>query len=80
MLEEKIKIKCTRCSAIFRERGKRIRNGFQLNCPQCNRLITFDTTSEDPNVRKAFQSAKALRLAVEDAQDTTAPAPSRHSY
>jgi hypothetical protein len=65
MPEEKIKIRCTRCTATFRERGSRIKNGFQLNCPQCNRLITFDTTSEDVNVRKAFHAAKALRIAQE---------------
>lgn len=68
MPEEKIKIKCTKCAAVFRERGSRIRNGFQLNCPQCNRLITFDTSSEDVNVRKAFQAAKALRYAQDMAQ------------
>jgi Zn finger protein HypA/HybF involved in hydrogenase expression len=67
MADEKIKIKCTNCSTVFRERGARIKNGFQLNCPQCNRLITFDTNSEDMNIRKAFQSAKALRLAQESA-------------
>jgi predicted nucleic acid-binding Zn-ribbon protein len=66
--EEKIKIKCTKCAAVFRERGSRIRSGFQLNCPQCNRLITFDASSEDVNVRKAFQAAKAFRYAHDVAQ------------
>ena len=80
MLEEKIRIKCTRCASVFRERGSRIRNGFQLNCPQCNRLITFDTSSEDVNVRKAFQAAKALRIAQESSQDSDLPFPSRNSY
>jgi uncharacterized C2H2 Zn-finger protein len=61
VFEEKVRIKCTKCSAVFRERGNRIRDGFQLNCPQCNKLITFDTSSEDVNVRKAFKAAKELR-------------------
>ena len=47
MIEEKIKIKCSKCSMIFRERAQNLRNGFQTNCQHCNRLITFDTNSEE---------------------------------
>ena len=65
MLDEKIKIKCTKCSQMFRERAQRVRNGFQTNCPHCNRLITFDTTVEDRNVRKALFNAKEKRIEIE---------------
>jgi predicted nucleic acid-binding Zn-ribbon protein len=65
MINEKIRIKCTKCNSVFRERSGRIRDGFQLNCPECNRLITFDATSDDPNVRKAFKTARDLRHAQE---------------
>jgi predicted nucleic acid-binding Zn-ribbon protein len=65
MLDEKIRIKCTKCSQVFRERAQRVRDGFQTNCPHCNRLITFDMTGDDRNVRKALMSAKELRLVIE---------------
>ena len=65
MIDEKIKIKCTKCSQIFRERAQRVREGFQTNCPHCNRLITFDMTVDDRNIRKALMNAKELRLAIE---------------
>ena len=65
MIDEKIRIKCTKCSQVFRERAQRVRNGFQTNCYHCNRLITFDMTVEDRNVRKALISAKELRLVIE---------------
>ncbi|HLX17542.1 MAG TPA: hypothetical protein VKS24_20315 [Bradyrhizobium sp.] len=65
MVEEKVKIKCTKCSQVFRERALRVRNGYQTNCPHCNRLITFDISSEDRNIRKALMSAKEVRLALE---------------
>lgn len=68
MLDEKIRIKCTKCSQMFRERAQKVRNGFQTNCPHCNRLITFDSTIEDRNVRKALQSAKELRLVIEESR------------
>jgi Zn finger protein HypA/HybF involved in hydrogenase expression len=65
MVDEKVKIKCTKCSQIFRERAQRVRNGFQTNCQSCNHLITFDTSSEDRNIRRALLSAREIRIALE---------------
>jgi len=65
MIDEKVKIKCTKCSQVFRERAKQIRNGFQTNCQHCNRLVTFDSNSEDRNIRRALMSAKEVRMAIE---------------
>jgi predicted nucleic acid-binding Zn-ribbon protein len=65
MIDEKVKIKCTKCSQVFRERAQKIRNGFQTNCQHCNRLITFDTTSEDKNIRRALMSAKEVRAMLD---------------
>ncbi len=65
MIDDKVKIKCTKCSQVFRERAQKIRNGFQTNCQHCNRLITFDASSEDRNIRRALMSAKELRMVLE---------------
>lgn len=65
MIDEKVRIKCTKCSQVFRERAHRVRDGLQTNCANCNRLITFDSSSEDRNIRRALSSAKEVRLAVE---------------
>jgi hypothetical protein len=67
MIDEKIKIKCSKCSQVFRERAGKVRDGFQTNCHHCNRLITFDMSAEDRNIRKALMSAKEVRHAL-DAQ------------
>jgi DNA-directed RNA polymerase subunit RPC12/RpoP len=65
MIDEKVKIKCTKCSQVFRERAQKIRDGFQTNCQHCNRLITFDISSEDRNIRRSLISAKEVRMALE---------------
>ena len=65
MIDEKVRIKCTKCAQVFRERAHRVRDGLQTNCAHCNRLITFDSGSEDRNIRRALSSAKEVRLAVE---------------
>src|SRR5579871_3561745 len=72
MLDEKIRIKCTKCSQMFRERAGKVREGFQTNCPHCNRLITFDSSAEDRNIRKALTSAKELRLVIEASRKAAA--------
>jgi hypothetical protein len=65
MIDEKVRIKCTKCSQVFRERAQRLRDGFQTNCQHCNRLITFDSSSEDRNIRRALRNAKEVRVALE---------------
>jgi hypothetical protein len=67
MVDDKVRIKCTRCSQIFRERAQKVRPGFQVNCQHCNRLITFEFGSEDPNIRRALSSARQIRSELEGA-------------
>ena len=68
MIDEKVKIKCTKCSQVLRERAQNVRNEYQTNCQHCNRLITFDTNSEDRNIRRALMNAKEVRIALEAAR------------
>jgi len=65
MVDDKVRIKCSKCSQIFRERAQKLRNGFQTNCQHCNRLITFDSSSEDRNIRRALLNARDVRVALE---------------
>jgi hypothetical protein len=65
MIDEKVKIKCSKCSQVFRERAGKVRDGFQTNCQHCNRLITFDMSAEDRNIRKALMSAREVRQAID---------------
>ena len=75
MIDDKVKIKCPKCSMMFRERAQNLRNGFQTNCRHCNRLITFDTSSEDRNIRRALLSAREVRIAIEAARAKLRTAP-----
>ena len=61
MIDDKVKIKCSKCSMMFRERAQRVRNGFQMQCPHCLKLITFDSSAEDNNIRRALKAARELR-------------------
>lgn len=62
-MEEKIKIRCPACTRIFREKCTRVRDGSQVNCLNCNKLITFNPDIEDTFLRRALKTARELRAA-----------------
>ena len=47
-MTDRIKILCSKCRKPFGERAQRLRTGYQVQCPHCMQLITFDSSSEDP--------------------------------
>lgn len=60
---DSIKLQCLKCNTTFRLRANRIRAGLEAACPNCQRVIVFESGSDDANVRKALSSARKLRLA-----------------
>ena len=66
-MTDHIKIVCSNCRKNFREREQRLKPGHQTQCPHCMRLITFDSGSEDPNIRRPLKAAREFRLRAEEA-------------
>jgi hypothetical protein len=66
-MNDRVKIVCSNCRKPFSERAPRLKNGYQVQCPNCMRLITFDTSSEDPNIRRPLKAARDFRIAAETA-------------
>jgi hypothetical protein len=67
-MTDRVKITCSHCRKSFNERAQRLRQGFQTQCLHCMKLITFDSSSEDPNVRRPLKAARDFRIAAEEAQ------------
>jgi hypothetical protein len=66
-MDDKVKIRCPACTRVFREKASRVRDGFQVNCQNCNRLITLSKETQDPFLRRALKAARDLR-AAQDAE------------
>ena len=64
-MDDKVKIRCPACTRVFRERASKLRDGVQLNCQNCNKLITMNRDTENPFLRRALKSAKEIRLSQE---------------
>lgn len=50
---------------MFKDRASRVRDGYQVNCANCNRLLTLTRETEDPHLRRALKTAKEIRSALE---------------
>ena len=62
-MEDKIKIRCPTCTRVFKEKCSRVRDGSQVNCLNCNKLITFNPDTEDAFLRRALKAAREMRTA-----------------
>jgi predicted amidophosphoribosyltransferase len=81
-MTDRIRILCSNCKKPFTERAQRLRDGYQMQCPQCMKLITFDSSSEDANIRRPLKAARDFRIAAETAivlAGMAAQAPKRDS-
>jgi len=72
-MTDRITIVCSKCRKPFGERAPRLRNGYQVQCPHCMKLITFDSSSEDPNIRRPLKAARDFRIAAEEARRVGLP-------
>jgi DNA-directed RNA polymerase subunit RPC12/RpoP len=64
---DRVKCVCSNCHKPFSERASRLKTGYQMQCPNCMRLITFESGSEDPNIRRSLKAARDIRIAAEGA-------------
>ena len=62
-MDDKVKIRCPACARMFREKASRLRNGFQINCSNCKKLITLSKKTEISFIRRALETDKEIRAA-----------------
>jgi hypothetical protein len=66
-MTDRIRVICSNCRKSFSERAQRMKPGYQTQCTHCMRLITFDSSSEDPNIRRPLRDARDFRIKAEEA-------------
>jgi predicted nucleic acid-binding Zn-ribbon protein len=79
-MDDQVQIRCTRCKTVFRERARRMQNGFSRQCPSCEVVLFFEEDSPDQNMKRAMKTARKVRKDLreaEAAQITTSPSSSR---
>lgn len=64
-MDDKVKIRCPGCKQVFREKAGKVRDGLQVNCPNCCKLLTLNRDTEDPHIRRALKLAREIRAAAQ---------------
>jgi hypothetical protein len=75
MFDDSVQVRCRRCKGVFRERARRLQNGYSRQCPTCEVVLFFDEDSNDQTIRRAMRSARQVRAALREAE--AAPQPGR---
>jgi DNA-directed RNA polymerase subunit RPC12/RpoP len=80
-MDDSVQIRCSRCNANFRDRARRIQNGYARECPNCNVLIFFEGESHDEHIKRALKAAHKMRrapAAAEGEKPAAKQAPTYH--
>jgi DNA-directed RNA polymerase subunit RPC12/RpoP len=67
-MDDTIQIRCSRCNSSFRDRARRIQNGYARECPNCNVLIFFEGEAHDEHIKRALKAAHKMRRALAAAE------------
>ncbi|WP_342711343.1 hypothetical protein AAFG13_05290 [Bradyrhizobium sp. B124] len=70
-MEDSVQIRCTRCKNVFRDRAKRLQNGYSRQCPSCEIVLFFDEDSHDPNIKRAMRTARRARKELRESEDVS---------
>jgi phage FluMu protein Com len=65
---DSVQIRCTKCKGVFRDRARRLQNGFSRQCPTCEVVLFFDEDSHDANIKRAMKTARRLRALLREAE------------
>jgi predicted nucleic acid-binding Zn-ribbon protein len=67
-MPDSVQIRCTRCRSAFRDRARRLQQGYSRQCPNCEVIIFFEESSNDKNVQEALATARRLRRVLREAE------------
>src|SRR5215475_5697108 len=67
-MDDSVQAKCTRCRSVFRERARRLQNGYSRQCPTCEVVLFFDEDSQEHAIRRAMKNARKVRAALREAE------------
>ncbi|QPF81616.1 hypothetical protein IC762_17465 [Bradyrhizobium genosp. L] len=76
-MEDSVQIHCTRCKNVFRDRARRLQNGYSRQCPSCEVMLFFDEDSANPIIKRVMRTARRIRKELRESE--SAPATSRSS-
>ena len=60
-MDDSVQVRCTRCKSVFRERARRLQNGYSRQCPTCEVVLFFEEDFPNQDIKRAMKTARAIR-------------------
>jgi hypothetical protein len=73
-VDESIQVRCSRCKEKFRDKARRVRDGYSRQCPVCERILFFTDGSPNQDIADALRRAERARKLLRQAEDEAAVA------
>ena len=67
-MDDSVQIRCAKCKSTFRERARRLQNGYSRQCPSCEVVVFFDEDSPHANIKQAMRMARQVRKELREAE------------
>jgi NAD-dependent SIR2 family protein deacetylase len=74
-IDETIQVRCSRCKGKFRDKARRVRDGYSRQCPICERVMFFSDGSPNQDINDALRQAERARKLLRQAEDEKAVRP-----
>ena len=65
-MDDSVQVRCTRCKSVFRERARRLQNGYTRQCPTCEVVLFFEEDFPNQDIKRAMRTARAIRKQLRD--------------
>lgn len=65
-MDDSVQVRCRRCKTVFRERARRMQNGFSRQCPCCEVVLFFDEDSAEPTIKRSMKVARRIRAELRE--------------
>ncbi len=72
-MDDTVQIRCTRCKSTFRDKARRLLNGYSRQCPSCEGVLFFNEDSFDKNLSGALKTAEKIRRALREEAEARKP-------
>jgi phage FluMu protein Com len=63
-MDDSVQIKCNRCKSVFRDRARRLQNGYSRQCPSCEVVLFFDEDSQAAQHQAHHESRAPLAQTI----------------
>jgi len=60
-IDETIQVRCSRCKSKFRDKARRVRDGYSRQCPTCECMVFFLDGSSNKDTDAALREAERVR-------------------